>query len=529
MLARTRRLLRLSLLTLLLALLLGWGVIAYLAWQAAPLQLWHTFVPPELSAEELDSSDWQAYLTREQQLFSLVEREVVAKTPPEQQLAGNRYFQDAPINPAHFRDNWNRSYLLRPDGEVKGVAVFLHGLTDSPYSLRHLAQRYREQGFIALGLRIPGHGTVPAGLVKMEWETWLAATRLAVREARVLAPGKLPLHLVGFSNGGALAVKYALDALEDKTGTLARPDRLVLISPMIGVTRFARFAGLKAVPALLPAFANAAWLGIMPEFNPFKYNSFPVNGARQSYRLTHAIQQQVRQLAASGELAAFPPALTFQSVMDYTVSTRSIIADLYHFLPANGSELVLFDINRGSVFGPLMNSASELALSHLLPSQPQPYRLTVVGNEATSRPQTQASTLAAGGGPQQIQPLGIDYPKEIYSLSHVALPFPMDDPLYGMAPRPEQMNQYGINLGGLALRGERGVLIVNPGALTRTSSNPFYPYLQARVMETLTAPAQLPPAAMGRPAQVGNERSDADYRADIDAFLDEVDTPDSPF
>ncbi|MGY2437379.1 alpha/beta hydrolase, partial [Escherichia coli] len=103
------------------------------------------------------------------------------------------------------------------------------------------------------------------------------------------APGPLPLHLVGFSNGGALAVKYALDALEDKTGTLARPDRLVLISPMIGVTRFARFAGLKAVPALLPAFANAAWLGIMPEFNPFKYNSFPVNGARQSYRLTHAI------------------------------------------------------------------------------------------------------------------------------------------------------------------------------------------------------------------------------------------------
>ncbi len=57
----------------------------------------------------------------------------------------------------------------------------------------------------------------------------------------------------------------------------------------------------------------------------------------------------------------------------------------------------------------------------------------------------------------------------------MALPFPMDDPLYGMAARPEQREQYGINLGGLALRGERGVLIVNPGALTRTSSNPFSP------------------------------------------------------
>ena len=51
---------------------------------------------------------------------------------------------------------------------------------------------------------------------------------------------------------------------------------------MIGITAFARFAGIAALPALLPAFAKAAWLGILPEFNPFKYNSFPVNGARQS-------------------------------------------------------------------------------------------------------------------------------------------------------------------------------------------------------------------------------------------------------
>ena len=62
--------------------------------------------------------------------------------------------------------------------------------------------------------------------------------------------------MIGFSNGGALALKYALDALEDPR--LARPDRLMLISPMIGITQFARFAGLAALPAILPAFAEAA-------------------------------------------------------------------------------------------------------------------------------------------------------------------------------------------------------------------------------------------------------------------------------
>lgn len=46
MLAHTRRLVRRALLTLLLLLLTAWAVIAYFAWQAAPLQLWHTVVPP---------------------------------------------------------------------------------------------------------------------------------------------------------------------------------------------------------------------------------------------------------------------------------------------------------------------------------------------------------------------------------------------------------------------------------------------------------------------------------------------------
>lgn len=141
-------------------------------------------------------------------------------------------------------------------------------------------------------------------------------------------------------------------------------------------------------------------------------------------------------------------------------------------------------------------------------------------------PQRRPETLASADQPEHIRPLGIDYPKEIYSLSHVALPFPMDDPLYGMAARPQQREQYGINLGGLALRGERGVLIVNPGALTRTSSNPFYPYLQQRVMETLTAPpvarsAAVTPASSGQP--------DAAYQAEVEQFLQESDESSSPF
>ena len=329
------------------AVLIGVSLVSVLALRAydsqrgPSLQLWHTHVPHELTAAEIDKADWKSYLAAEQLLFDDVRKEVTEKLDPEVRVSSNRYFDGSPIYPPKFPHDWNHSYIMEPDGPPVGAVVLLHGLTDSPYSLRHIARRYRDDGFVAIAIRLPGHGTVPAGLSAVAWEDWSAATRLAVREARRRIGPTLPLHLIGFSNGGALAMKYALDGLGDKT--LSRPDRIILISPMIGITSLARFAGVFGWPAVFPAFAKAAWLGIVPEFNPFKYNSFPVNAARQSSLAARALQQQIAQYAAAGRLVELPPILTFQSVVDFTVSTRAIINALYANLPANGSELVLFD------------------------------------------------------------------------------------------------------------------------------------------------------------------------------------------
>ena len=62
------------------------------------------------------------------------------------------------------------------------------------------------------------------------------------------------------------------------------------------------------------------------------------------------------RLERDGQLAHLPPILTFQSVIDFTVSTRAIITALYAHLPANGSELVLFDLNRDAKLGPLLSA-----------------------------------------------------------------------------------------------------------------------------------------------------------------------------
>jgi alpha-beta hydrolase superfamily lysophospholipase len=258
---------------------------------------------------------------------------------------------------------------------------------------------------------------------------------------------------------------------------------------MIGITRFARFAGLASLPAILPAFANAAWLSIVPEFNPFKYNSFPVNGARQSYRLTDALQAQIQRLARASRLGSLPPVTTFQSVIDFTVSAPAILTRLYAYLPDNGSEIVLFDVNRTLKFAPLLRQSAYVAVDLLAPRAPQPYRFTVIANAGDDSDTTVERSIAPGGLEAEIRPLNLSYPPGIFSLSHLAIPFPIDDPLYGIQPDPHTKGEYGYNLGTIEARGERGALIVDQDFLTRLPSNPFFSYVLDRVDEAISRPS----------------------------------------
>ncbi|MBO9515184.1 MAG: alpha/beta hydrolase [Variovorax sp.] len=447
-----------------------------------PLGPWHTHVPHELSRAELRRTDWAGYIAAENAAFAEVRAEVTERLPPEARVAANRYFEGSPIYPGRFKQDWNRSYVLEPAGPPRGVVVLLHGLTDSPYSLRHVAALYRDHGFVAIGIRLPGHGTVPAGLTRVEWPDWLEATRLAVREARRRVAAPLPLHIVGYSNGGALALKYALDALDDEQG-LARPDRLVLLAPMIGVTELSRFAGLLGWPAVFPPFAKAAWLGVVPEVNPFKFDSFPVNAARQSSLLTRDLQGHIVREERAGRLARLPPILSFQSVADATVSTRAVVTALYARLPANGSELVLFDLNRNIKFGPLLRDAADPLGSRLLPPAPRRFRATWIANADADTLRVVERTTEAGSADERTRPLALAYPREVFSLSHVAVPFPVTDPLYGL--EPDGREDFGINLGALAVRGEHRTLVVGFDFLSRLRSNPFYPYMAERIAETI--------------------------------------------
>ena len=91
--------------------------------------------------------------------------------------------------------------------------------------------------------------------------------------------------------------------------------------------------------------------------------------------------------------------------------------------------------------------------------------------------------IEAGAEITQERPLGLSFPPGVFSLSHVALPFPPSDGLYGFDP--DTADDFGIRLGAVAPRGEVGALIVSLDTLLRMSSNPFFSYLLARIEEGL--------------------------------------------
>lgn len=466
------------------AFLIGRGVEAR---RHLPLEPWHRLTPrAELTAGDLSETfTFDQYLARERELFAEVEQRLAEAVTSRDPLAPNRYVPGSVSSPSRFAADGNRTSERVPDQTLAG-ALLIHGLTDAPYSLHSLADRLAAQGVLAVSMRMPGHGTVPAGLTVAVWEDWMAAVRVGMRHLRQRVGEGKPLYMVGYSNGGALSVKYALDALDDTR--LPPPDRLLLISPMIGVSPAARVAWTMRLLDGLPYFEQTRWLDVLPEYLPFKYTSFPVNAAEQTYRLTTALEEQLAVAAASGRIRSLPPILTFQSLVDTTVRTDAVVDSLYSRLSRDGSELVLFDVNRQSRIQSFFRTGASMPI----PAAPGRYQLTVITNASTATSEVVERSIGAGGVEGPATPLGLSWPQGVFSLTHIALPFAPDDPIFGAGSASDAD---GLFLGALEPRGERQLLVVPVEQFMRLTYNPFYSYLESRAA-TWLSPA--PPSSEGR-------------------------------
>jgi len=455
-----------------------------------PLEPCHTVtLTAEFTVRKADEvRTFEDYRRLEDRLFAQLEEKVYARAAAGPDHALVRYSRGSAADPQSRQPNWNRSFELSADAPAGGV-LLLHGMSDSPYSLRALGQTLHQRNFWVIGLRLPGHGTAPSGLLGVEWEDMAAAVQLSV-EHLAAKVGPKPIHIIGYSTGAALALDFALNALEGRTAPV--PASLVLISPAIGLHPAAALASWKRRLSMLPGLGDLAWLQVLPEFDPYKYNSFTTNAGEQVHRLTRSVAGRIENRARSHPTRVLPPTLVIKSNADATVSTDAVVDRLLGLLEPHRHELVLFDINRFAAKSILLVVDPRALTNRLAGNASLPFAVTLVTNETPDSPTVVARRQEPfSADMSQTEPLGLAWPPGVISLSHVALPIPPDDPLYGQRP-PE--NEDVLFLGQMAIQGERGLFILPSDWLLRIRHNPFYAYLEARVL-----------AWMDRAAGYGND------------------------
>ncbi len=460
------------------AILLLW---VRLAGTLPDLQGWHSQFPDSEFCADDAKADYALdnYLEQEDRLFR--ELDALITGPWSKQVVGaySRYNRASVCNPATIADrNWNRTTLLKAPNPIGGV-LLLHGLSDSPYSLRALGQRLHAEGYTVLWLRIPGHGTNPGALANVSSADWTAAVKVAMRGLRDLLPAGTPLILGGYSNGGALSVLYTISAIKDNK--LPKPKAIVLFAPMIGINPMASLTRLYHTVALVSRNQKAQWSAINAEIDPFRYSSWPMNASVQACFVTQSVERQLSQLQKAGRMHELPPILAMQSVVDSTIVVPKLITELFDRLSTASSELVLFDINRMDKLANLFNRSFEQAIFPKLKRTDLPYTLCVLKNASPESGQIAFQTRSGESWRETMT--GLSWPDGVVSLSHLAVPIPPEDPIYGTK---EATVARGLSLGTLSVRAEPSALLISDSLFYRCRNNPFYAFMENHVVDWLS-------------------------------------------
>ncbi len=202
------------------------------------LSTWHTTQLDNRFKADSNIHTLEGYMALEDQIFKDLERQVYAELKPNEKNDINRYTANSYSDPNRWSVQWNRT-LEFPAEEAKIGVLLLHGMSDSPYSLHSQASYLQAQGAWVVNMRMPGHGTIPSGLIELKWEDMAKAVEIGMAHLKEKL-GDKPLYIMGYSTGAPLALQYTMKALSDDT--LPLPSGLVFYSPAIGVTQVASMA-----------------------------------------------------------------------------------------------------------------------------------------------------------------------------------------------------------------------------------------------------------------------------------------------
>lgn len=236
-------------------------------------------------------------MPQEGQPFSdyLIETDLFLEQNKEWLVSANKQFEKEAVMPFEIKPG------AGCEDNGKGV-LLLHGLSDSPYSLRSMGQALAERCLWVRAVLLPGHGTRAEDLINANRNEWRETVKLSVRN---FAEQTDSLYIAGYSTGGTLAVDYMSRAEEPLSG-------LILFSPLLKINTKADW--------LTPIVGSVVtWLDYKKSDDYAKYASIPVPAMAQVFHLATEVRRDLRKKPLT------LPVFIAMSAEDKTVNSQTTL------------------------------------------------------------------------------------------------------------------------------------------------------------------------------------------------------------
>ncbi|MBX3709749.1 MAG: alpha/beta fold hydrolase [Gammaproteobacteria bacterium] len=234
------------------------------------------------------------------------------------------------INAKHIIDA-NSPYELYPPrpimsgNRLKYGALLMHGLLDSPFSLRDIGNRLQANGILCRAILLPGHGTIPSDLLSVSYQNWIQALHYGVESLRKEVD---QLYLIGYSTGAALSV---YQALQDP-----KISGIILLAPAIRIKAPIHIiVGWHYLKKWLRHNDNNQWLHTENEVDYSKYLSIAFHPIAQVELLIHTLKKLKQNRSIDC------PVFMAVSREDETISSHRAI-DFFTNLPSPDNKLLLY-------------------------------------------------------------------------------------------------------------------------------------------------------------------------------------------
>ena len=128
-------------------------------------------------------------------------------------------------------------------------ALLIHGLTGTPYEMRHLGERLAARGVRVRGVRVAGHAGTPEELGDAGYDNWYESAINGFEELRQYGE---PIVVVGLSMGAVLAARLTADQSESIAGVTLLAPAFFLPPPVT--------AALRTVRGVLGSYVDSIYL-----------------------------------------------------------------------------------------------------------------------------------------------------------------------------------------------------------------------------------------------------------------------------